>query len=102
MFFKKSKNGVTISVRVEPRSSKSGIVGVVGDRLKVKLTSPPVDGKANEELIGLLSKTFGAKKRDIKIIRGASSKDKLVEITGGAVPPARGYEPPRKGSVPPA
>lgn len=79
---KKTVNELIIKIKVEPRSSKSAIVGPYGDALKVKLTSPPVEGKANKELIDLLSKELKIPKRDIEIISGQSSKNKVVRIIG--------------------
>jgi uncharacterized protein (TIGR00251 family) len=72
----------TLSIRVAPRSSRSEIVGFVGDELKVKLTSPPVDGAANDELIRLLAKKFGVSRFDIEIVSGHTSRQKRVRITG--------------------
>jgi uncharacterized protein (TIGR00251 family) len=80
--FQRSKNGITLKVKVEPRSSRQGISGVVGDALKVKVNAPPVGGAANGELVGILSEEFGIKKTSFKIIRGHSSKNKVVEIEG--------------------
>lgn len=80
--FKKSKDGIVINVRVQPRSSKRGLDGVSGDVLRVKLTSPPVDGAANEQLIEVLSEELGVKKSAFHIIRGISSRQKAVEIKG--------------------
>lgn len=80
---KKTDKGFIIKVRVEPRSSKKGVSGVMGDALKVKLTAPPVEGEANEQLIEVLSDYFKIKKSAIKIIRGQASKNKTVEIDGG-------------------
>ena len=79
---KQSQNHLTIKIKVEPRSSKSEIVGPHGDGLKVKLISPPVEGKANKELIILLSKDLKIPKKNIKIISGQSSKNKVVKIIG--------------------
>lgn len=71
-----------IKIRVLPRSSKNEVVGEMADgTLKIKLTAPPVDGKANDALIDLLSKHFATKKDKIKIVAGATSKNKIVEIT---------------------
>ena len=75
-----SRKELTIKIKVEPRSSKSGVVGPYGDSLKVKLTSPPVEGKANKELIEVLAKAFGLAKKDIEIISGQSSKNKIVKL----------------------
>jgi uncharacterized protein (TIGR00251 family) len=76
------KNELTIKIKVEPRSSKSGIVGPHGDALKVKLMSPPVEGKANKELIEVLARELKVKKKDIEIVAGQSSKNKVVRISG--------------------
>lgn len=73
---------ITLKIKVEPRSSKSGIVGPYGDSLKVKLTSPPVEGRANKELVEVLAKGFGITKKDVEIISGQSSKNKIVKLLG--------------------
>ncbi len=79
---KQPQNNITLKIKVEPRSSRSEIVGPYGDGLKVKLTSPPVKGKANKELIDLLSKELKVPKKDIEIISGQSLKNKIVKIIG--------------------
>lgn len=80
--FKKTDSGVLIEVKVEPRSSRAEIIGCLGDTLKVKLTSPPVDGAANKQLIELLSKELGIKKSAIAILKGEKAKKKTVRIEG--------------------
>ncbi len=80
--FKKTKDGIVIEVKVEPRSSKKGIAGVMDNVLKVKLTAPPVEGEANEQLIEVVSELTGMRKSNIRIVRGLSSKRKVVEIKG--------------------
>jgi uncharacterized protein (TIGR00251 family) len=80
--FNKSKKGINFKVRVEPRSSRKGSSGIIGDTLKVRVNSPPVGGAANAELIEILSEEFGIKKTNIKIIKGHSSRNKVVEIEG--------------------
>jgi uncharacterized protein (TIGR00251 family) len=79
---KQPQDSLTLKVKVEPRSSKSEIVGSYGDGIKVKLTSPPVEGKANKELLEVLSKELNVRKKDIEIISGHSSKNKVVRIAG--------------------
>lgn len=76
------KDELILKIKVEPRSSRAGVIGQYGDSLKVKLTSPPVEGKANKELIEILAKQFGVHKRNIEIISGHSSKNKLVKLHG--------------------
>ena len=71
-----------LTIKVLPRSSRNEIVGTMADgSLKIKTTAAPVDGAANEAVIALLSREYGVPKRGITIVRGASSKTKLVEIT---------------------
>lgn len=79
---KNNTNHLIINIKVEPRSSKSGIAGPYGDALKVKLTSPPVEGRANKELVEVLAKEFGIRKKDVEIISGQSSKNKIVKLIG--------------------
>jgi len=77
-----SKDALVLKIKVEPLSSRSGIAGPYGDAIKVKLNSPPVDGKANTELIEILSKEYGISKKDVEIISGFNSKNKLVRLKG--------------------
>jgi uncharacterized protein len=80
--FRKTRKGITFRVKVEPRSSRQGISGLIGDALKVKVHAPPVGGAANDELTEILAAEFHVKKPAIKIVRGHSSKDKIIEIEG--------------------
>ena len=70
-----------LNIRVLPRSSKNEVVGQMRDGvLKIKLTAPPVEGKANEALIEILSEHFKVQKNKIKIVKGLTSRNKIVEI----------------------
>jgi uncharacterized protein (TIGR00251 family) len=80
--FTEKGDSITFTVRVVPRASKSEIIGEHDGALKVRIASPPVDGAANEELIKLLSKTFGVSKSAVAIVSGHSSKLKQVKIAG--------------------
>lgn len=80
----KLENGVKLSVKVVPNSSKCEIVGVIEDSLKIKLDVPPVEGKANEKCIKFLSKLLGTPKTSITIISGETSKNKILFIKGDA------------------
>ncbi len=70
-----------ITVQVVPRSSKNSLAWEQGV-LKARLTAPPVDGAANEALIALLAERLGLPRRDIRIVHGATSRRKTVEIEG--------------------
>ena len=80
--YSKTRDGIIIEVKVDPRSSKRGIVGVMDNMLKVKLTAPPVGGAANEQLVELLAEKYGVKKSNIIILRGETSRRKTVKIMG--------------------
>ena len=80
--FKISKKGITIKIKVYPKSAQRGISDIVGDVLKIKVNAPPVGGAANEELIKFLSDICRLKKSAIKIIKGHASRNKVVEIEG--------------------
>lgn len=73
---------VRLGVHVQPRAARSEIVGVHGDALKVRLTSPPVDGAANEALVKFLADTFAVGRRAVRIVAGEHSRSKIVEIEG--------------------
>ena len=79
--FREKDDSLIFAVRVIPRASKSEIVGEHDGALKVRLAAPPVAGAANEELIKLLAKEFGAAKSDIDILSGQTSKTKQVGIS---------------------
>ena len=73
---------VIFTIRVVPRASKTEIIGELGGAVKVRVTSPPVDGAANAELIKLFAKTFGVAKSDVEIVSGQTSKTKQIRIAG--------------------
>lgn len=80
--YRKTRDGVAIHVKVYPRSSRRGIEGVEDGILKVYLTCPPAKGAANGELIEVLSDALGVKKSSIQILRGTSSRRKVITIKG--------------------
>ena len=71
--------GMLISVRVVPRAKQNKVVAEA-DRLKVYLTAPPVEGKANDLLIEVLAEHLGVKKKQLRLIRGEKGRDKIVEV----------------------
>ena len=75
-------NGVTFSVRVQPRASRSSVAGEIDGALRIRLAAPPVDGEANEELVNLLAKLLEIPRRQVEIISGHKSKNKVVRVTG--------------------
>jgi uncharacterized protein (TIGR00251 family) len=71
-----------IRIKLLPKSSRNQVVGREGDHFKVKVTAPPVEGRANKALIDLLAKKLGVPKSHIEIISGKSSRLKSIRIDG--------------------
>jgi len=69
-----------IKIKLIPRSSRNEIIGKENDVIKMKLTAPPVEGKANRALVQFLAKKLGVPKRDIKIVSGEHSREKSLKI----------------------
>ena len=77
------KKGSAIAVRVTPRASRNEIVEIQSDgTVKIHLTAPAHEGKANEELIKFLADVLGAPKTHIDIVAGATGRDKLISVIG--------------------
>jgi uncharacterized protein (TIGR00251 family) len=72
----------TIEVRVIPRAKREHVGGERDGRLLVRVTAPPVDGKANAAVIAALAKALGVPRRDVAVAGGATSRDKLVRVDG--------------------
>ena len=74
-------SGVTVRVRVQPRSSQDRIAGLHGGAVKIMLTAPPIAGKANERLMAFLARKLKIPKSALTILSGHTSRDKQVHIT---------------------
>lgn len=74
--------GAQFVLRVQPRASRNAIVGVMGDAVKLAITAPPVDGKANAAVIEYLSDLFRVPKSSVVIVTGETGRNKLIAIRG--------------------
>jgi uncharacterized protein (TIGR00251 family) len=74
--------GVRVKVHVQPRAARSAIDGMHGDALKVRLAAPPVDGAANDALVLLLADALGVPRRAVRVVAGATSRGKIVDVDG--------------------
>jgi uncharacterized protein len=79
---RETETGVVFRVRVVPRASRCEAAGFQDDALKLRITAPPVEGKANEACIALLAELLGVKKARVAIIAGQTSKMKTVAVEG--------------------
>lgn len=77
-----SSGGVTFAVKVHPRAKKDAITGELGDALKLSLTSPPVEGRANEACIEFFAKFLKVSRSSVTIASGQSNRNKVIRVVG--------------------
>lgn len=77
-----SPDGVRFAVRVHPRAKRNAITGLVGDSLKVSLTTPPVEGRANEGCIEFIAKLLKVPRSSVTIASGQTSRNKVIRVAG--------------------
>jgi uncharacterized protein (TIGR00251 family) len=75
-----SVDGIVLNLHIQPRASKSEVCGVQGDALKIRLTSPPVDGAANKLCREFLAELFRVPRSAVEILSGETSRHKRVKI----------------------
>jgi len=78
----KTATGAMFRVRVQPGASKNEIVGVQQDALRIRISAPPVEGKANRALVQFLAKQLGVKPSQVEILSGHTSRIKTIQIVG--------------------
>ena len=76
------RDGVRLAVRVQPRAARSEVAGLFGDRIRIRLAAPPVDGAANEALVHFLADALGVPARSVSITGGHASRSKTVIAAG--------------------
>jgi uncharacterized protein len=74
--------GATFAIKVHPRARKNAISGELGDALKLSLTSPPVDGRANDACVEFISKLLKVARSSVTIAAGQTSRRKVIRVTG--------------------
>ena len=79
---KESDQGVTFAVKVHPRAKKNAITGELGNALKLSLTTPPVEGRANEACIEFFAKLLKVPRSSVTIASGQSSRNKIIRVVG--------------------
>ncbi len=86
---KESQAGTTFAVKIHPRAKKNAITGQVGDALKVALTAPPIDGKANQACIEFFAKLLKVPRSSVTIAAGQTSRNKVIRVAGLSAPQVR-------------
>jgi len=79
---RESDQSVTFAVRVHPRAKKDAITGELGDALKLSLTAPPVEGRANEACIEFFAKLLKVPRSSVTIASGQHSRNKVIRVAG--------------------
>ncbi len=82
-------SGVTFAVKVQPRARKNAITGEVGDALKLSLTAPPVDGRANQACIEFFANLLDVTRSSVTIASGETSRNKVIRVAGMAADEVR-------------
>ncbi len=89
------KDGVRLGIRVQPRASRSQVVGWLADgALKLAVASPPVDGEANKAVVALLAEHFHLPKREVVLVSGEKGRNKVILLRGLLVATAWTFLPP--------
>jgi len=82
---------LVIALRVQPRAARDELAGPHGERFRVRITAPPVDGRANAHLLRFLAECFGVSAADVRLEQGQTGRDKRVRICRpGRIPPILG------------
>ena len=93
-FYHWQNDDLLLSVKLQPGASKNEIVGIIGEALKIRISAPPVDGRANKQLIAFLADVFKVAKSDIQLLSGHSSRNKRLLIQKPRSLPAQIRRPP--------
>jgi uncharacterized protein (TIGR00251 family) len=81
-FLESAADGTRIRLKVQPRAARTGFAGVAGDELRLRVTAPPVDAAANEAVLEFLAETLGCRRGSVQLLRGQTSRHKIVAVTG--------------------
>lgn len=73
---------VRLALHVQPGARRTGIVGVHGDALKVAVSAPPLDGRANEAICGVIAVAFNLSAQQVRVVAGATARRKVVSLDG--------------------
>jgi uncharacterized protein len=76
------EQGATFAVKVHPRAKKDGITGEIGDALKLALTAPPIEGRANEACIEFFAKLLKMPRSSVSIAAGLNNRNKVIRVVG--------------------
>jgi hypothetical protein len=79
---RQTSSGVSFGVKLQPKASKTAIIGELGGALKISVNAPPVDGKANEALVWFVAELLKVPRSSVTIAAGTSSRNKVIRVEG--------------------
>lgn len=88
-WYRKTAEGWLITVHAQPGAKKNAVAGLHGETLKIRVAAPPVEGKANQALIAFVAKALCVPRRAVSVVKGESSREKLLLVADSAADPAR-------------
>ncbi len=83
---RRGADGWTLAVHVQPGARRSAVAGLHGERLKIRIAAPALDGRANDALVAFVAASLGVAKRSVRVASGERSRDKVVAIAGRCDP----------------
>jgi hypothetical protein len=87
LWYQRRSDGLVLQLRIQPGAQRTGVAGVLGERLKLRIAAPPVDGKANEQLLAFLAEEFGVPRSQVELVSGETSRDKRVVVRSPKIEP---------------
>ncbi len=98
VWYRRNADVITLTLHVQPGAKRSGIAGLHGEALKLRLAAPPIEGRANEALLKFIAKLFGVPVRQVELRQGGQSRHKVVAVSGSAIDPEDLLEAGSEGS----
>ena len=86
-WYRRNADVITLALHLQPGAKRSGISGLHGNALKIRLAAAPIEGRANEALLKFIAELFGVPLRQVELKQGGQSRHKVVAITGSAIDP---------------
>ena len=88
-WYRRTEQGWLIAVHAQPGAKKSAVAGLHGEALKLRVAAAPLEGRANEALTAFVAKALGVPRRAVRIVKGISSREKLLLVADPGAEPAR-------------
>lgn len=86
-WYRRRDDVITLTLHVQPGAKRTGIAGLHGDALKIRLAAPPIEGRANEALLKFIASIFAVPLRNVELQQGGQSRHKVVAVTGSSIEP---------------